>query len=365
MEGSGDSTVLCGGRRQRGGGKEGRSAGLQEVVVSRARRAATPAQGEDEGIEDGEEAAVLSPRTAGIRSDLAEIGGRMWSGFSMLQNNLAVAEISKIASSLLPFGQGEADEGESVPGITEEVVVFVRHISTRPETWLDFPLFISERYADDFELSDAQYVHALSVEHLVPGLSDLKAQICSTDMTEACFWKIYFVLLHSKLNKQDAEVLSTPQILEAREQLLQSLGSEKKRGSKFPDESSAESSNASSAPAEEKVIQPPVIQDKAGAWEKSSSEEPSETVSEKFPVSTTEVEMVDKSVVEEELTVANESKTSPVKSKLPYEADEEEEVDEWPDDDPTDEAGHRTLLGREEEDVSFSDLEDDEDDDRR
>lgn len=113
-------------------------------------RAATPAQGEEEaeGIEDGEEGTVLSPRIAGIRSDLAEIGGRVRSGFSMLQNNLAVAEISKIASSLLPFGQGEADEGEPVPGVTEEVVVFVRHISTRPETWLDFPIFISERYAD-------------------------------------------------------------------------------------------------------------------------------------------------------------------------------------------------------------------------
>lgn len=112
-------------------------------------RSATPAQGEEEGIEDGEEEAmVLSPRIAGIRSDLAEIGGRVRSGFSMLQNNLAVAEISKIASSLLPFGQGETDEGEPVPGVTEEVVVFVRHISTRPETWLDFPLFISERYAD-------------------------------------------------------------------------------------------------------------------------------------------------------------------------------------------------------------------------
>jgi hypothetical protein len=65
----------------------------------------------------------------------------------------------------------------------------------------------------DFELSDAQYVHALSIEHLVPGLSDLKIQICSTDMTEACFWKIYFVLLHTKLNKQDAELLSTPQVI--------------------------------------------------------------------------------------------------------------------------------------------------------
>jgi hypothetical protein len=62
-----------------------------------------------------------------------------------------VAEISKLASSLLPFGQGDAEEGEPVVGVTEEVVEFVRHISTRPETWLDFPLFISERYADDKE----------------------------------------------------------------------------------------------------------------------------------------------------------------------------------------------------------------------
>jgi hypothetical protein len=115
--------------------------------------AASHGEGEEDeevgdGGADGEEAEALSPRIAGIRSDLAEIGGRVRSGFSMLQNNLAVAEISKIASSILPFGQGDADEGEPVPGVTEEVVVFVRHISTRPETWLDFPLFISERYAD-------------------------------------------------------------------------------------------------------------------------------------------------------------------------------------------------------------------------
>jgi hypothetical protein len=286
----------------------------------------------------------------------------------MLQNNLAVAEISKIASSILPFGQGDADEEEPVPGVTEEVVVFVRHISTRPETWLDFPLFISERYADDFELSDAQYVHALSIEHLVPGLSDLKIQICSTDMTEACFWKIYFVLLHTKLNKQDAELLSTPQILEAREQLLQTLQAQNKRGSKFSGESS-ENMNASTAPAEEKVIQPSSIQDKAETSEISSFEEPTSDItpeieSEKFPISTTGVEIVDKSVIEEELAVKNESKTSPVPSKLRFETDEDE-VDEWPDDDPFEEVGaanNRTSLGHE-EDVSFSDLEDDEDDD--
>ncbi|WVZ99219.1 hypothetical protein U9M48_044548 [Paspalum notatum var. saurae] len=326
---------------------------------------------EDEEADEGDDAAaVLSPRIAGIRSDLAEIGGRVRSGISMLQNNLAVAEISKIASSLLPFGQGDADEGEPVPGVTEEVVVFVRHISTRPETWLDFPLFISERYADDFELSDAQYVHALSIEHLVPGLSDLKIQICSTDMTEACFWKIYFVLLHSKLTKQDAELLSTPQILEAREQLLQSLQAENKRGSKFVGESS-ESLNAASDPAEEKVIQPSSIQDEADISEISSFEEPTSDItpeieSEKFPsISSTEVEIVDKSVIEEELATKPESKTSPTACKPRFEACEDE-ADEWPDDDPADEVGgpgsNRASLVRE-DDVSFSDLEDDEDDD--
>jgi hypothetical protein len=99
--------------------------------------------GDDDGVEGAQ-----SPRIAGIRSDLAEIGGRVRSGISILQNNPTVAEISKIASSLLPFGQGAAEEGEPVVGVTEEVVEFVRHISTRPETWLDFPLFINERYAD-------------------------------------------------------------------------------------------------------------------------------------------------------------------------------------------------------------------------
>ncbi|XP_044323922.1 uncharacterized protein [Triticum aestivum] len=67
----------------------------------------------------------------------------------MLQSNQAVAEVSKIASSLLPFGEEEPDKGEPVTGGTEEVLVFVKHISTRPETWLDFPLFINERYADE------------------------------------------------------------------------------------------------------------------------------------------------------------------------------------------------------------------------
>ncbi|XBJ26639.1 hypothetical protein VPH35_004016 [Triticum aestivum] len=331
---------------------------------------AAPAEADDG---EGGDVDVDGDGIAGIRSDLAEIGGRVRSGISMLQSNLAVAEISKIASSLLPFGEEEPDEGEPVAGGTEEVLVFVKHISTRPETWLDFPLFISERYADDFELSNAQYVHALSMEHLVPSLSDLKVQICSTDMSEACFWKIYFVLLHSKLNKQDAELLSTPQILEAREELLQSLQAKNKRGSETTRESS-ENANESSAPAEEKVIEPSIIQDKeVSISEVRSFEEPTSDITpeieaEKFPVSTTEVEIIDKSVIEEELLSVKDKIRAPlVQSRLHADTDEDE-VDEWPDDDSTEEpeavaaASNRASLGRE-EDVSFSDLEDDDDDD--
>lgn len=112
--------------------------------AAEAAETATGAVGEGEG-EDG----ARSPRIAGIRSDLAEIGGRVRSGISLLSNANAVAEISKIASSLLPFGPGEDDDDDAeAVGVTEEVVEFVRHISTHPETWLDFPLFVNDRHAD-------------------------------------------------------------------------------------------------------------------------------------------------------------------------------------------------------------------------
>jgi hypothetical protein len=67
------------------------------------------------------------PRNGRDREDLiAEIGGGV-------RSNLTVAEISKIASSLLPFGQEEANKGEPVVGTTKEVLVVVWHISTQPD----------------------------------------------------------------------------------------------------------------------------------------------------------------------------------------------------------------------------------------
>ncbi|KAF9623164.1 hypothetical protein IFM89_037745 [Coptis chinensis] len=92
-----------------------------------------------------------------------------------------------------------------------EVLTFARNIAMHPETWLDFPLADDED-SDDFDLSDAQEEHALAVERLAPRLAALRIEICPGYMSEGCFWKIYFVLLHSRLNKHDAELLLTPRV---------------------------------------------------------------------------------------------------------------------------------------------------------
>jgi hypothetical protein len=160
------------------------------------------------------------------------------------------------------------------------------------------------------------------------------------------------------------------QILEAREELLQSLQARNKQGSKVPG-GATENVNLSSPPTEEKVIEPSSIQDKAGTSEVSSFKEPTSDItsdieSERFSISTTDVEIIDKSVIQEEPAVKNEVKTSSVESKTQFGTDE---VDEWPDDDgPAEEVGsasnnNRTSLR--EEDVSFSDLEDDDDNDNK
>ncbi|XP_020194875.1 uncharacterized protein [Aegilops tauschii subsp. strangulata] len=309
-----------------------------------------------------------SPRVAGIRNDLAEIGGRVRSGISMLSNANAVAEISKIASSFLPFVPEEEEEEVDAVGVTEEVVVFVRHISTSPETWLDFPLFVNDRHADDFELSDTQYEHALAIERIVPSLSYLRTELCSTNMSEACFWKIYFVLLHSKLNKENAEVLSTTQILEAREELLQSSPRMKNVASEGPGGSS-ESSNVPSTQAEDIEFSPSSIQDKSGIAEATSFQEPTPdplpgAEADKHPISTSEPEIIDKSVIEEELVVKTEIKNPGDKPNLytPEDGDDKE-VEDWLEDmDHADnKTGNITSVGQD-EDVSFSDLEDEDDD---
>lgn len=161
-----------------------------------------------------------SPTLQGIRDDLVEIGGSFKSGLSLLSGNKAVAGFSKLASNLLQFRNQDdyGEEFDGVAGITGEVVEFVKEISLRSECWTDFPLSLD----DDFEMSDAQREHAFSVERLVPSFTDLRISL-RLHLGDNRFWMIYFILLLPRLNEEDFELLSTPKIIATRNMLLQKL----------------------------------------------------------------------------------------------------------------------------------------------
>ncbi|CAH8355964.1 unnamed protein product [Eruca vesicaria subsp. sativa] len=97
--------------------------------------------------------------------------------------------------------------------VNDEVLAFARNIAMHPETWLDFPLD-PEEDLDDLEMSDAQRGHALAIERLAPRLAALRIELCPCHMTVGYFCN--FVLLLSRLNKHDAQLLSSPQVMEAR-----------------------------------------------------------------------------------------------------------------------------------------------------
>ncbi|XP_061991557.1 uncharacterized protein LOC133709729 [Rosa rugosa] len=158
-----------------------------------------------------------SPALLGVRNDLAELGGSFKTGLSLL----SVAGISKLASNLLPVRNGapEDDGGGPVPGITDEILGFVTQISKLPDCWTGFPIPLDHH---DFSMSNAQREHASAVEQLVPGFADLRVRVCSS-MSEEQFWMIYFLLLLPRLNADDFELLSTPKIVEARDVLLHKL----------------------------------------------------------------------------------------------------------------------------------------------
>ncbi|CAL9202214.1 unnamed protein product [Musa hybrid cultivar] len=338
------------------------------------------------GAVDLPPAAADSPRIAGIRSDFAEIGGKFKSGISqVLSQSKAVTEISKFASSLLPFGsdEEELDEDEEndgvgvdAVGVNEQVLAFARNIANHPETWLDFPLPHYEDDSDDFEMSDAQLKHASMVELHAPEFAVLKTELCPSQMSEGYFWKIYFVLLHSRLNRRDAELLSTPQIVEARARLLQDMHSRTKPISeRLWIEASHSKDDVTTIPIEENVMGPLDTVNVTSAPATLPCEEPAsdsmkdieipsytmeDAETEKHPVQTTEVKVVDKAVVEEGPASKNiSSLTSKDATPMKY-----EDGDEWLEDDSGETSSARGVaipLGQE-EDVSFSDLEDVDDD---
>ena len=79
--------------------------------------------------------------------DPAEIAGRFRAGLARLPGRQAVADLAKIASSLLP-PEGDAGWDEAAVGVTEEVVAFARDAAMRHELWLDFPLLPDDADSD-------------------------------------------------------------------------------------------------------------------------------------------------------------------------------------------------------------------------
>ncbi|KAH0995917.1 hypothetical protein GBA52_019781 [Prunus armeniaca] len=273
---------------------------------------------------------------AGIRSDFAEIGGKFKSGISKLSSNVAVSEFTKIASNLLQFGsEEEAEAAGAALGVTQEVLAFVRNVSMHPETWLDFPLSDDED-SDDFELSDVQQEHALAVERLAPSLAALRIELCPEHMSEAHFWMIYFVLLHPRLSKHDAELLSTPKIVEARAMLSYELkkGANEKQESDPSGSGTIYAKGIADSPKEQHLSVPPSVQ------------------SDLVPPHTSTIRSAPQPVA-----VDLETEKHTVQSNEKYEDD----ADDWLKEGTSeiDGVGGTSIPIENDEDVSFSDLEDD------
>ncbi|EHA8589088.1 hypothetical protein COCNU_scaffold007951G000010 [Cocos nucifera] len=297
----------------------------------------------------GEAAAAESPRIAGIRSDFAEISGKFRSGISMLSTTKAVSEISKIASTFLPFGaEDEEEEGEDeeeenfgvgTVGITEEVLAFATNISMHPETWLDFPLFYDDEGSDEVETY----------------LKGCMLRFTFREKNSGAHGRVYFKL-------------GINLIMEARAMLLQDLQNQTRPGSeRSGGETSYRKEDATSVPIEDNVIIPKIISEtapsKAPSFGEPTSDPLADVETEKHPVQTTEVKIIDKSVIEEQPPVQGKTKDLPCEtSKVSFEKDEED-GDDWLEEDTGEmggTGGAAIPLGHE-EDVSFSDLEDDDD----
>ncbi|KAA8537869.1 hypothetical protein F0562_027551 [Nyssa sinensis] len=303
--------------------------------------------------------------SVGIFETRNDFAGRFQTGISYLSDNRAVWEISKMPTNFLPFGSGD-QIGDAV-GITDEVLAFARNIAHHPETWLDFPLS-EEEDMDDFDISDAQHEHALAVECLAPRLAALRIELCPYHMSDGYFWMVYFVLLHSRLNKHDAELLSTPQIVGARAMWMQELQKRTKPEADWFGRSTSylkESDNSlqDDYGADSFDYTPSGnMSSRAFPFEHENYPVTTEFETEKHPVVSTEIQVIDKSVIEEEPVkkteedfVAGPSYNVPVQN---YEDDE----DDWlKDNSELDGYTATAIFVGNEEDVSFSDLEDDDD----
>ncbi|CAJ1929217.1 unnamed protein product [Sphenostylis stenocarpa] len=303
---------------------------------------------------------------AGIRNDFAEIGGKFKSGISKLSGHKTVSEFTKIASSFLQLGSQEEYDLDGVVGVTEDVVAFARSVALHPETWLDFPL-PDDADSDDFDLSDAQQEHALAVEHLAPSLAALRIELCPGYMSDGNFWKIYFVLLHPRLSKSDADILSTPQIVEARAMLTQALD---KRGKDKKESDSSAGGNIPSKEEEQHLFVPNSAPLESVPLQASVVEEvPSVFVSdvemEKHATQSDVPQISVKSVVEEAPVKPSAEQSASGSTNRFLDETYDEDADDWLKEEDSSEVvgpSGTSIQTVNDEDVSFSDLEEDDGD---
>ncbi|XP_042429041.1 uncharacterized protein LOC122015986 [Zingiber officinale] len=141
---------------------------------------------------------------AGILSDLAEIGGGFRSG------------ITRLSGALRGPADRDRESGDRAGksreiGVSEEVLEYVEDLVKYPDSWLEFPVHLDE----EFHMSRTQKEHITTVERINPNLQSLRLRLCPAHLSEDSFWRIYFALLHPKLNKHDSELLSTYQIVDS------------------------------------------------------------------------------------------------------------------------------------------------------
>ncbi|XP_020211497.1 uncharacterized protein LOC109796226 [Cajanus cajan] len=249
-------------------------------------------------------------------------------------------------------------------GITEEVLAFAMNIAMHPETWLDFPIE-EEDDTDDFDMSDAQQEHAAVVERLTPRLVALRIELCPCHMSESYFWKVYFVLLHSRLNKEDAGILSTPQVMAARAMWMQELQKQTKpefeifgRNASYPRDIAQHDDFTPNLSDDGYSDDMP---NRTFGYRTTSFSMMSDYETDKHMVESSGVHFTDKSVIEENSIIKTENKD--LKCGRPSHIiiqDYDDDDDEWPEED-SDSGGYggTTHPMVNEEDISFSDLEDD------
>ncbi|OVA10683.1 BSD [Macleaya cordata] len=304
-----------------------------------------------------------SSRIDGIRGDLYENVEN-----SDLSIDKAINEIPRIDSPVLLSGSELSEDKYPIGGavgVTDEVLVFARNIAMHPETWLDFPLVDDEEF-DDFDMSDAQYEHALAIERLAPRFAALRIELCPRHMSQGCFWKVYFVLLHSRLNKHDAELLSTPQIVEGRAMWMRELQKRTKpepepewlrRGTSYFRESTYPLQEQHLSVLSDDSTEPMPLN--KFNYETAHSVSATDYDITKYPVVGTETRFIDKSVVEEEPVIHHRNRDLLAGVSKILDQKYDDDSDDWLEESSEiGEFSRTTIPLGHEEDVSFSDLED-------